>query len=132
MANEMLTGLLNQTSGGNWWQGQAAPTSGYGSFTAPPQPAPTATPDPAAPPSDPGAPADPGGAPAQQTQQTGLEWKQKGMQQNQQNMSNMYAQQLAQLQKFQASHQPGSPQWNKYAQQIQQAVAQLRASQGGF
>ena len=36
MANEMLMGLLNQTSGGNWWQGTGAPTSGYGSFTPPP------------------------------------------------------------------------------------------------
>ena len=38
MANEMLTGLLNQTSGGNWWGGSGAPTSGYGSFTPTPPP----------------------------------------------------------------------------------------------
>ena len=32
MGNEMLTGLLNQTNGGNWWQGKGTPTTGYGSM----------------------------------------------------------------------------------------------------
>jgi len=59
MANEMLTGLLNQTSGGNWWGGSGAPTSGYGSFTpTPPSPQQAA-------PEAPAAPADPTGQPAQ-------------------------------------------------------------------
>ena len=123
MANEMLMGLLNQTSGGNWWQGNGAPTSGYGSFTpAPPQSQPAE--QPATSPS--GEPTQPSqAAPGQQTNPD--QWKIDLVQNNANQRAQMFQRELDQLRIDQSSYPPGSERWNKYQMQIQQKMLQMQA-----
>ena len=123
----MLTGLLNQTAGGNWWQGNSAPTSGYGSFDVPPQPAQEEAPPPIA--SDPigGTPAAPA-QPAASAQPAPTADQQRNTILNETYTKQMQQHQLTlnQLQTQLGYYQPGSMDYSRKQSQINNVLGQIR------
>ena len=134
MANEMLSGLLNQTSGGNFWQGTGAPTQGYGSYPSMP---PQESQQPAAAPGQAPAQAGTGGngiipgatstPPPQQANPD--QWKLDMVAKNANARVAMFNRDLMQARVDQSSYPQGSDQWNKFQMQINKLTMQMQQEQ---